>query len=525
MKGLWPLVITISLGFTLNAASNPIVIGQLRIELFNEDVEITVSKGGDGKLISSVICKASMEISIPGLDLPRPKPIKLPQELIIHFPVPKNAQEIKVILVDESGEEKELEYEVIDNPYPFFKDFMIIECRTDISKPGKVEIRVSYRHELPEQGGRYRLRYAFGTGRVFTKRYENIDLLIKLPLNSNVLRYKPDDLALSADEEGVYLQLHTSGWFYLPRRNVEVIFNLNGPGEREGTSVEVPDITCKSGEFVRIKAKLTDSGGEPIPGRKIKFYTDGIYKGRARTNGKGEATLTCFVLAPADKEIEIKAVFEGDEEYGPSEGTGHLRIEKRDLPAIIIPVHPVKPAPLPIISPRIDLGKLPVGKLIRRRIKLRNLATVPLRLKLKLEGDRIDEVSFRLNGAPIELLDLPPGEEAEVEVAFKPIGRGRLIPRLTISNGSGEEISGVELMAQGVLFGDVSGDGRVTPYDAALVLEHVIGLQELPKPFMDAADVSGDGRITAYDAALILRRTAGLTDGFPVEDGEQRALR
>ena len=372
---------------------------------------------------------------------------------------------------------------------------MIIECRTDIFKPEKVEIRVSYRHELPEQGGKYRLRYAFGTGRIFTKRYKSIDLFIKLPLNSNVLRYRPNDLLLSADDEGIYLRLHTSGSLYLPKRNVEVIFTLETLPEREGASIEVPDISCKPGEFVRIRAKLVDSNGEPIPNRAIKFYADGIYKGKARTNGEGVATLVCFVLAPVEREIKIKAAFEGDRKYEPSEGTGYLRIEKRELPAIIIPVLPIKLVPPPIVLPRIDLGKLPVGRLVRRKIKLRNIAAVPLRLRLKLEGDGIDEVSFRLNGAPIELLDLPPGEEAEVEVAFKPIGRGRLIPRLTISNGSGEEISGVELMAQGVLFGDVSGDGRVTPYDAALVLEHVIGLQELPKPFMDAADASGESAV------------------------------
>ena len=63
--------------------------------------------------------------------------------------------------------------------------------------------------------------------------------------------------------------------------------------------------------------------------------------------------------------------------------------------------------------------------------------------------------------------------------------------------------------------GDVSGNGAVTAYDAALVLQIVVGLiNELPLAAI--GDVSGND-ITAYDAALILQYTVGLITQFPVE--------
>jgi len=94
-----------------------------------------------------------------------------------------------------------------------------------------------------------------------------------------------------------------------------------------------------------------------------------------------------------------------------------------------------------------------------------------------------------------------------------------LIPKLIVSDGSsGDEMGEMEFMMEGVLFGDVSGDGRVTPYDAVFVLRYIVGLEDLSQEALEAADVSGDGKITAYDAALILRRVVGLIENFPVEE-------
>lgn len=63
--------------------------------------------------------------------------------------------------------------------------------------------------------------------------------------------------------------------------------------------------------------------------------------------------------------------------------------------------------------------------------------------------------------------------------------------------------------------GDVSGDGKITAYDASLVLQYVVGLTDFEIAKVKAADVTGDSVVTALDAALILQYTVGLITQFP----------
>ena len=82
------------------------------------------------------------------------------------------------------------------------------------------------------------------------------------------------------------------------------------------------------------------------------------------------------------------------------------------------------------------------------------------------------------------------------------------------SKGTGEK----------VMYGDVSGNGRVMAFDAALILQETVGIITLPDPRWPAftsevADVSGDTTISAYDAALVLQYCVGLIERFPVEEG------
>lgn len=69
-----------------------------------------------------------------------------------------------------------------------------------------------------------------------------------------------------------------------------------------------------------------------------------------------------------------------------------------------------------------------------------------------------------------------------------------------------------------VVYGDVSGDGEISAYDAALAAQAVVGLVTMTSDQARAADVSGDGETGAYDAALIAQRAVGLIDKFPVEN-------
>ena len=70
--------------------------------------------------------------------------------------------------------------------------------------------------------------------------------------------------------------------------------------------------------------------------------------------------------------------------------------------------------------------------------------------------------------------------------------------------------------------GDVDDDGLVLAYDAALALQHSVGLDPLPdvdplpwENWRDStANVDGGGGITAYDAALILQFSAGIITEF-----------
>ncbi len=69
-------------------------------------------------------------------------------------------------------------------------------------------------------------------------------------------------------------------------------------------------------------------------------------------------------------------------------------------------------------------------------------------------------------------------------------------------------------------YGDVDGDGQVTQFDAALVMQHVAGLSQLTPQQLIVADVDGDGQVTLVDASLITRYAIGEISRFPAEKKE-----
>jgi hypothetical protein len=69
-----------------------------------------------------------------------------------------------------------------------------------------------------------------------------------------------------------------------------------------------------------------------------------------------------------------------------------------------------------------------------------------------------------------------------------------------------------------IIYGELSGEGDITAYDAALAARIAVGLDAYPTgDNLTKADVSGGGGVTAYDAALIAQRAVGLISKFPVE--------
>lgn len=65
---------------------------------------------------------------------------------------------------------------------------------------------------------------------------------------------------------------------------------------------------------------------------------------------------------------------------------------------------------------------------------------------------------------------------------------------------------------------DMPDPGRfrsaITAYDASLILQHVLSGTEFPSPPL-VADVSGDDEVSAFDAALLLQFVVGMREAFP----------
>jgi hypothetical protein len=67
-----------------------------------------------------------------------------------------------------------------------------------------------------------------------------------------------------------------------------------------------------------------------------------------------------------------------------------------------------------------------------------------------------------------------------------------------------------------VLSGDLSGDGKVTAYDAALAARFTAGARPADEE-LKRGDVNGDGKITNFDVGLIAKKAVRLIDNFPNE--------
>lgn len=60
----------------------------------------------------------------------------------------------------------------------------------------------------------------------------------------------------------------------------------------------------------------------------------------------------------------------------------------------------------------------------------------------------------------------------------------------------------------------------ITPFDAALILQHAVQLNKLTPYQMIAADVTGDSTVSPLDASSILRLSVGLIDQFPIMEDQ-----
>ena len=94
---------------------------------------------------------------------------------------------------------------------------------------------------------------------------------------------------------------------------------------------------------------------------------------------------------------------------------------------------------------------------------------------------------------------------------------GRTIDMRSITSVDFPEKGGYSMIIKEGKYGDLSGNKEITPFDASLVLQYIVGLINLLPEQKIAADVTGDKTVSALDAALILQYTVGLITQFPIE--------
>ena len=67
------------------------------------------------------------------------------------------------------------------------------------------------------------------------------------------------------------------------------------------------------------------------------------------------------------------------------------------------------------------------------------------------------------------------------------------------------------------IFGDTNEDLEISYIDAVLVIKHLLQLSQLEGFALNAADVSGNGVISSFDAALILQYGSDIISCFPAD--------
>ena len=80
----------------------------------------------------------------------------------------------------------------------------------------------------------------------------------------------------------------------------------------------------------------------------------------------------------------------------------------------------------------------------------------------------------------------------------------------TFTISSGGALSGYDFQLDGVMKGDINGDGNVNIADAILAFQVVLRIEPTETVYIEA-DVNGDRRIGIEEAIYVLQIVAGLT--------------
>jgi hypothetical protein len=140
-------------------------------------------------------------------------------------------------------------------------------------------------------------------------------------------------------------------------------------------------------------------------------------------------------------------------------------------------------------------------------------------VKVELSADESVEL---LSVATIDIGDLDNGSERTVSWELEVVSNTGQPSFVNLNPTSDDAINVAKIISiylNEMNYGDVSGDGTISALDAAMILQHTVGLITLSEEAQALADVSNNGEISAYDASLILQRVVGLIDKFPIEEG------
>lgn len=103
------------------------------------------------------------------------------------------------------------------------------------------------------------------------------------------------------------------------------------------------------------------------------------------------------------------------------------------------------------------------------------------------------------------LAPLKPGYHLEYEPDQEPLGTGTKVK--VVEDGTGHVVDAYTIL----IYGDVTGDGKISALDALKTLRVAKGLETFSDPaFEEAGDVNGNGFIDEFDARIILDASSGV---------------
>ncbi|HID56828.1 TPA: hypothetical protein EYP37_09890, partial [Candidatus Poribacteria bacterium] len=276
-------------------------------------------------------------------------------------------------------------------------------------------------------------------------------------------------------------------------------------------SISPEDVTVSPenpspGQECQIIAVIHNRGDLAVEGVKVSFYD-----GNPNEGGKEIGSFTTGVIAASSSSDPIRQIWKIPDDAR----------ETKEIYVVVDPEDSITEADETNNKCKIEVMKpdLCFEEVYTRQYKdevsiimrISNAGTVPSG-RSKVVAFREEEVV-----AEAEIGGLDPGKFEDVSISVRGM-RGRVkvvIDPEDIVEEFDEDNNASSMMIELILLGDVSANGKVTAYDASLLLRYLVGEIDLTPTQKRLGDVSGNGEITPYDGALILQYVVGVIKEFP----------